>query len=313
MKLTNEYVAGFTDGEGYIGIIGRATVITWGQKPREVLDLMQTWCTDLGVKSYIYWRKPDKARNRPNGIYTLTVSRRYDVRKVCEILLPHLVVKREAALHVLEWIEKHPISMFMGKLPREALATLAAEGYTQQQAAELLHCSRHKVYRDAKEYGIQFAVGWTTKNGQRVRTMTEQERRIRRQSKERTAQCHDCGIPIYAHATRCRACHERTIRGTPRPENRTRQSLICSECGATYDRVLSQLALYQTSYCSLACKGKARTLTKQGKWSQHSTECKQCGTTLIPHVAQGLCKHCYESKTRKARRCAKALAAQKDA
>lgn len=32
---------------------------------------------------------------------------------------------------------------------------------------------------------------------------------------------------------------------------------------------------------------------KTEKWSRKYTACKECRTTVIPHVARGLCKNCY--------------------
>jgi intein/homing endonuclease len=108
--MTWEYLAGFTDADGYIvaqmsGDYINAGRIGWSQtaSARWVLEEIQTWLGEQGLASSL-----TDERDRRVGTLScrLRMARKAHVRIALNSMLPHLVLKRDRAKHVLRLLEE---------------------------------------------------------------------------------------------------------------------------------------------------------------------------------------------------------------
>lgn len=208
MQITLEYIAGFTDGEGSIGLCGNAPRITWGQNKPEVLKAMREWFQERGIKCCWnrVWPKPPK---RPNPIYMLFISRKNLCEKVCRMLLPSLIVKRDDCRKLIAWIEAHPYAYRTEPIDVDAFKALAGDGYTQGAISTKLGYCRAIIARTAKQLGIRFKMGGKSVDGKRLAPMSQAEIRLRRIDKEKSARCQDCRTRIYKPHKRCKSCAQK--------------------------------------------------------------------------------------------------------
>ena len=103
--ITWEYLAGFIDGEGSIKCYDSRPRLTIGQKNKEVLEAIQeflatTWPYTSGKTKLTYSR----------GCWYLQLNAVGVVVHVIRGVLPHLIVKKEDALHALEVAERPRIA-----------------------------------------------------------------------------------------------------------------------------------------------------------------------------------------------------------
>lgn len=108
-KLSPEYMAGFIDGEGHIGIVlrskrnaddGYMPVLTVCNTDQRVLRSM--WDT-LGIGRWVEVPNINHYTGRPT-LYRLIVTRAEALKDVLEILIPHLVIKQKQAELVLRFL-----------------------------------------------------------------------------------------------------------------------------------------------------------------------------------------------------------------
>ena len=225
MIITTEYIAGFTDGEGYFGVVGRGPRITWGQNTKEVLVLIQEWLQAMGVQGYLYFN-PARPPRRPNGIFMLNVGAKDGVEKVCSALLPYLVVKHQDATDLLQWIKDHPYQTHRGQLDINRLKEMAEQGFTLGQVASEFGCGIGKVYKAVAAHKIVFF-------------------RPEKTPWKRTPKgiCPGCGAAIYKASLLCLPCRSRARVGKPGPDIlQGRWSLkydCCIDCGTTERKHIS--------------------------------------------------------------------------
>jgi len=109
IDMTWEYLAGFTDADGYIvAQPGRhyiaAARIGWSQSrsARWQLEAIQTFLTAQFVESSL----TDEKDRHGTLSSRLRVSQEMSARRVLCQMLPHLVLKRERALNVLDLLDE---------------------------------------------------------------------------------------------------------------------------------------------------------------------------------------------------------------
>ena len=105
-KTETAYIAGFVDGEGYIGCYPR----------KDTKDRLQRPClaivnTDLDVLVWIksvtklgFITKPRMRKSSYKPCYEYRITNMTDIGSICKTLLPYLKVKKEKALLVIEYI-----------------------------------------------------------------------------------------------------------------------------------------------------------------------------------------------------------------
>lgn len=205
--ITLDYVAGFTDGEGHIGIGARSVRIIWGQKDVEILHQLQSWLEKIGISPRLYRIGP-KLPHRPNAIFMLHVNRREDCRSLCSKLLPLLVVKFKDCQRAIEWMDNHPMKINNKPVNEAEVRRLHALGFTGVSICKQLNISRGKFDRATRQLGMVFKPGGRTISGVRLRARTSIEHLAHRKLVEKSKQC-SCGKQIYCHSQRCKSCAQK--------------------------------------------------------------------------------------------------------
>lgn len=122
------YIAGFFDGEGYLGIQCergsgslRISIAQSGDIGYSVLEDIQVFLDCLGVKSKIYSRRPIKGK----VAYVLAINSRSDVVTFLRGVLPHLRVKRVLAQDLI----RHTLIFPMFNASQREFVLKEARGY----------------------------------------------------------------------------------------------------------------------------------------------------------------------------------------
>jgi len=89
----NQYIAGFFDGEGYVGLAPGYPCIIITQKDKRPLELMYEY-TGIGK---IY----DRGKNQKN-VWQWKIHTIEDVEKFINLVNPYIIVKKEQCLWLLE-------------------------------------------------------------------------------------------------------------------------------------------------------------------------------------------------------------------
>ena len=207
MEITWDYLAGFTDGEGSIGIVGRAPRVTWGQKDKHQLEVLKDFLLKEGFHPNFYYVERNTPERRLNGIYMMNLCRRDEVLRFCQEIQPRVVLKILQCDIVLKWLEDNPRQCHTAELDHRLVNRYAEEGYTQQAIGKILGCSAQKIAKTGKRFGITFhQAGGKIENGKHVEAMNKSTYALHRQEKEKTRQCPGCGKRIYNNSSRCHAC-----------------------------------------------------------------------------------------------------------
>ena len=108
--MDKHYLAGFFDGEGYVGQQSNrdAWVIVVPQKEPEVLEAIKEYWESLGVSRVRLYKTETVTRDNHlrSHIWKLHVWRGSDVEIILKDLLPYLIVKRAKAAEAIEWAMK---------------------------------------------------------------------------------------------------------------------------------------------------------------------------------------------------------------
>lgn len=278
MKLNWDYLAGFTDADGYIGVVGRGPRVTWGQKDKEQTEAIVGFLRKKELH-------PTTHQTRAN-FYMINLGRRDEVQSVLEILGPKMVLKAAACNRVLKWINDHPSKANRQSIDEITLGKLAEEDYTITRMAEILKCSTQKVSKYAKSYGISFLTNGRIVKGKRVPKFTKEETLKRKRERSLVSRCPDCGIPIYFQSKRCRKCYDkdRPKRGGP-----SFVLVPCATCGKSVRKLKGQLKYFPLSFCNRSCSSRY----KAEGWSKKFSACIECGMIEKPHRSGGRCEKCY--------------------
>jgi hypothetical protein len=103
MKITDEWLAGFVDGEGWIGLASGSfgtpkATLTIGNTNLEALEAIQVYTGAGNVK-------PATNGSLDKPMWQWKVGRSADIGAICERLLPHLNVKWRQAELMIRWVE----------------------------------------------------------------------------------------------------------------------------------------------------------------------------------------------------------------
>jgi endogenous inhibitor of DNA gyrase (YacG/DUF329 family) len=287
MNINWDYVAGFTDGEGYLGVIGKGPRIVWGQKDKHQLEVIRDFFIAEGLHPNLTVRR---TRNKqPNPIWLLSLTRRAEVLYSVEILENKLVLKIPQCETIKKWASEHP-TRNANMLPVDPIRfnELYQEGYTQVSIGKIMGHSPSVIYKFVKENDFNFKVGGGSRivDGKRLPAMTDRERILHRRRKEKVGICPKCGNLMYKASKQCRACSNknRIKRG-----KKDRINVNCGTCGKPLQKLESQLKHYPLSFCDKNCRAKYRI----NDWSKRFDCCIDCGTTSVKHIAKGRCKACH--------------------
>ena len=122
MKLTKEYIAGFTDGEGYIGIEKKKdNRIKRGYSIRFRIELVNQYKELLEAIQKKYggrlWLKINQKQ-----CWQLTIERKQQVFIFLKDIAPFLIVKKEKAMRLIGYIQERKSMKGRGKqLSKEEL------------------------------------------------------------------------------------------------------------------------------------------------------------------------------------------------
>ena len=191
MQMTWDFIAGFTDGEGHIGIVGRAPRITLGQKTAPVLEAIAAFLSQDGYGPLL--------RPRKNGFWTLVLGRRLDVYRACLELQRRTIVKQNQIATVLAWYECNRPRRWWTDLDRADIARLVSEGVTAAEIGRRLSVAHGLVELAARKYAISLPRGGRIVNGTR-------RSHVPRADREKTRTCRDCPKKIYPGGERCHSC-----------------------------------------------------------------------------------------------------------
>jgi len=285
MTISWDYLAGFIDGEGYVGIIGRGPKITIGQKDKHQLEVINDFLISSGIHTNFYQRKK-LVHDQKEGIYIIDVGRRTDVRIILEAVLSSLVLKEGRAQMVLQWMIDNPSKANYDSINIDAFTDLYKQGYTQGAIGERLGYGKSTIFKFSKKHNFVFSTGGRYKEGKRIPVMSKEDYRKSRAEKERTGKCEDCGLSIYQSSHWCKNC---ALNHRPKRGRKDLVETVCATCGKKKLKSRSQLVLYPLSFCDRECKNNF------GKehWALKYNQCIDCGTTQKKHVAHGRCTTCH--------------------
>ena len=182
MNINLDYLAGFTDGEGSIGIVGRGPRITWGQKDENTLRTIKDFLCDLGYHPNFY-KVSKKLPRRPSDIFMMNLSRRDEVLSLINKIETKMVLKSSQCEVVRKWLIDNPSKANRGEIDVEKLRDLANQGYTMKNIAKEMHFSLSKIYTTSKSNNIHFVLGGKVSSGKHLKPMTREERLARRRER----------------------------------------------------------------------------------------------------------------------------------
>jgi len=215
-----QYLAGFTDGEGWIGWSegrekdrgGRGARMIWGQKTKAPLDEIEVFLKEAGCNNPRLYQTPAYGE-RGIEMWMLAVSNCHDVRIVLLGLIPHLIVKKGKAEFVLEKLET--VTRNYTPLDMDEIHRLHEDGgYTTVSIAKMMRCGRRRIVNALHEMNIHPMGGgaaWeTTPEGYRRRlpykaSVEERAKDTARKQDE----CPLCGGVKTKRAKACRVCYGR--------------------------------------------------------------------------------------------------------
>jgi hypothetical protein len=168
-KVTWEYLAGFTDGEGYIGVVANRQIrFTWGQRDEGMLSASRDFLVAEGF--HPSWGCiAAKLPRRPNDIFMLHLNKRDEALRLVDILEPLLIFKAPNCAVVREWHEANPSRGNRSHIKAEVVRRMVAEGFSGSGIGAALKCSRQRVYKIARKAGIAMQPsGGRSENGRRL-------------------------------------------------------------------------------------------------------------------------------------------------
>ena len=115
IKMSNQYIAGFMDGEGSVYLRKNYEakkspgkqfgVINIWNSNKTVLETMQNF---LNLGRVVEKRLYDKRAKLP--CYSLRILKQNEIIKFLDKVIPYLIVKKQKAMEVLEYLKAHPIT-----------------------------------------------------------------------------------------------------------------------------------------------------------------------------------------------------------
>lgn len=147
MDTTWAYIAGIFDGEGSIGYYSdgqrRVSISQSGDEGKELLNFIK----DKTGFGYIYFNikfKPSQTIKNVRPMHVWNASKRQEMRKFLNSVLPYLIIKREKAKEVLEKLGENNIQTRWEKKEDELIQKLYKEK-SFRDIAEILKRSHKSV------------------------------------------------------------------------------------------------------------------------------------------------------------------------
>lgn len=262
-----DYLAGFTDGEGHIGIIGgRAPKITWGQKDRDTILAIQKFLIQNGFHPLLHEIRPNPPK-KPNPIHMLSLCRREEVKRFINITKPLLIQKVYQCETVMKWMEDHPKIQRQDEIDVERVKNYVKEGYSGSWIAKTMGFTKSQLFLFGKRNAIKFnTTGGRYLNGKKYfPPLCPCGRRIRNGfekcgicfRKSQPNYCLDCKKLISNRSKRCLTCsnkHRAKISKFPKNnycidcnKNIDRRAKRCKSCAQKEKIIRKKLLLSKTS------------------------------------------------------------------
>jgi hypothetical protein len=194
-----DYIAGFTDGEGYIGVVGKGPRISWGQTDRRPLIAIKNFLEGKGFH-------PHLNRVGRKEIWMLGMGRRAEILEIVKILKPRLIRKVAACEYIESWHNDNPPKANMKPISLDEFDRLYKERYTLSSIARLMGYSLSTISRFSNRYGYSFNSGRHV-DGKRLPALTKDERLRKKRINQRVKLCPTCGALIYKDSALCRPCY----------------------------------------------------------------------------------------------------------
>lgn len=99
------YIACFVDTDGFLGIYKKYALIGFYNTHRKCLELMQDF---LGCGKIYEKKQKSHLVLNPRRYYCLRIQKKNDCQFVLENILDKMIIKKEKASKVLEWLKKNP-------------------------------------------------------------------------------------------------------------------------------------------------------------------------------------------------------------
>ena len=200
-KITWEYLAGFTDGEGSLGVVGKGTRITWGNTDKVVMDAIVEFLRSQNFHVNYY---PVEKKSPWKRIYMANICQKKDMLKIIDILQPLVITKVYQCENVRRWLDDHTVV----ELNPELISMWAREGRNTCWIAKQYGCSHHRIRTFSKSIGISLnkKCGGRFLEGKRQKSRTREEYLAFRRTHEKTKSCVDCGKSISSWGERCKSC-----------------------------------------------------------------------------------------------------------
>lgn len=146
--MSLDYIAGFFDGEGNTNLWGRQYNIIFNNTNLETLKEIQQF-----LKVGKIYNHGDTGKSSPRwGIksrkpcYILKIGRRDDAKRVATLLLPRVIIKKEALEKLLRKLEEHPPVRSPWTSERiKKLLQLYIMRKSRKEMSKILNCSEMSI------------------------------------------------------------------------------------------------------------------------------------------------------------------------
>jgi hypothetical protein len=156
--MTWEYLAGFFDGEGHVGVHKagryRQASVTVANTHEPTIDQIAEFLSSFGIGHSKFRRVYDNGKWKT--AYKINVTGIKNSTKFLSAILPYLVTKREAALTTLEWLSKQTPRDFWSKESYERALAWYSSGKTLRQASAIVGMDQKSLRVYGKKVGFKF-------------------------------------------------------------------------------------------------------------------------------------------------------------
>lgn len=155
MSISPQYIAGFIDGEGYLGLyaysVNKSSYVSAVKVAQVAVGLPVLQALQSQYGGHIGFRKSKKDNHQDS--YAWELKSKKGINKLLDDTLPYLIVKREQAVLLKEYCElpnRHPL-----------YATPQTMSRGIEIATELLRLKRPLATTEWKNMGNREATVWT--------------------------------------------------------------------------------------------------------------------------------------------------------
>jgi len=194
-KITWEYLAGFTDGEGSLGVVGKGTRITWGNTDKAVMDAIVEFLRGHGfpVNYYSVEKKAPWKR-----IYMANITQKKEMLRIINLLQPLVITKVFQCENVRQWIlakdKKSSVDF-------DTVMNFRKDGFSWADIAKTMHIKYLKLRNLLIDRGVLPNMEYSKKQ------LTYRAR----DDAQKSGKCINCFQPRGDNGTQlhCRPCADR--------------------------------------------------------------------------------------------------------